>query len=173
MRTKSLLSIIAVVVLSTSVGYAQIVEATTYDGNPIINCESMPASAYTTIRKNSDKNDLSTNEANQQVFKRFAVCKNDNHTILRNWHEGFTICNSFGDGKWRLPTQRELMLIWVLKDQLNKVSGFTYMLSAYWSATAYRGDDAYQVNFGNDGGAGTVTIYSKLFSESLRCIREL
>lgn len=172
MKTKSLLSAIAVVVLSTSVGYAQRVEATLVDGHPVINCEKMPASAYTTISKGDTEAQLKAEEANKTVYKRFAVYKSDNSTTdpAPTWSEAFTICSGLGGG-WRLPTQRELMLIWVLKKELGYCEGFTALshIYNYWSSTEISKGQGWFVHLGN-GDTGTI---NKTGNAMVRCIKEL
>lgn len=148
MKTKNLLTAIAVVIFSTSVGYAQTVETALHpSGYPIINCGNMPASAYTTTPKGNTEVELKTAEANKKVYKRFAVHSTDS-SISSNWSDAFTHCSDIGAG-WRLPTQRELMLMWILKGQLYyHGTGFNiFSESYYWSATEVNTRNAKGMNF--------------------------
>lgn len=167
MKTKSLLTAIAVVVLSTSVGYAQKVEKDLVDGHPVINCEDMPASVYTTTTKGNTEESLKTEAANKTVYKRFAVYKSDNNTAI-NWYGAFTVCSNISGGGWRLPTQRELILMWVLKRELERIGPF--YLSSYWSATDYQMTTGWTVDFST----GRTDLYDKsIKSAVVRCVREL
>lgn len=172
MKTKGLLTAIAVVVLSTSVGYAQRVEETLIDGHPVINCDAMPASTVTTVTKGNTEASLKTKLANETVYKRFAVYNVDN-SPWSTWSSAFTVCSNISGGQWRLPTQRELMLIWVLKSELESmVEGFT-LLGKHCSATESVDISGYSwyVNFNNNGG---VSNGNKLNDDyKVRCVREL
>lgn len=169
MKTKSLLSVIAVGILSTSVGYAQRVETDLVDGHPVINCEAMLASAYTTIKKGNTEAVLKTADANEKVYKRFAVHNSDNSTAS-NWSNAFTVCSGISGGLWRLPTQRELMLIWVLHPELKKISGFKpFSALNYRSATEINIYTNWSMSF-NDG---TTYRNGKTYTIMVRCIREL
>ena len=70
-------------------------------------------------------------------------------------------------GSWRLPTQRELMLMWIYKDELGNFAS-----SRYWSATENSNDanNAWPVNF-DDGVTGSYG--SKTTAHSVRCVRDL
>lgn len=172
MKTKGLLTAIAVVVLSTSVGYAQRVEEALIDGHPVINCDAMPASTVTTVTKDNTEASLKTKQANETVYKRFAVYNVDN-SPWSTWNNAFTVCSSISGGQWRLPTQRELMLIWVLKSELESmVEGFT-LLGKHCSATEYDAIKSYcwYVNFDNGGSVAYGTKNNDDYK--VRCIREL
>lgn len=70
---------------------------------------------------------------------------------------------------WRRPTQRELMLMWVLKGQLTGINGLAS--SGYWAATE---DDnsgyACYMDFSN----GYTLNYRKDFaSNNVRCVRDV
>lgn len=176
MKTKSLLTAIAIVVLSSSVGYAQRVESTLDDGHPVINCEGMPASAYTTTPKGNTEELLKTGDANKTVYKRFAVCNTDNGVSFY-WKSAFTVCNNDSGGGWRLPTQRELIMMWVLKRELEKTSGFVQfniLDDAYRCATESGDDACYIVSF-TVGGVSTISKQDVdlPYPARVRCIREL
>lgn len=185
MKTKSLLTAIAIVVLSSSVGYAQRVEATMVDGHPVINCEGMPASTYTTTPKGNTEELLKTGDANKTVYKRFAVYNRDNNTgaDLTNWSSAFTVCSGISGGQWRLPTQRELMLMWVLKRELKLIppSGDHLSSHSYWCASVYNhgdgnGNDYCTVDLDRGGTSfrnKDDTYEGKYPMPIVRCIREL
>ena len=73
-------------------------------------------------------------------------------------------------GSWRLPIQRELMVIYSLKGQLAMTTGFTaFSSSYYWSATELYGSDSWYVHFVH----GYVLTSSKSNSDGVRCVRDL
>ena len=75
-------------------------------------------------------------------------------------------------GSWRLPTQRELMIIYSLHGQFAKTTtaGFVaFSSSNYWSAAEYYGSNSWYVNFLG----GVVTSYNKTNGFRARCVRDL
>lgn len=168
MKTKQLISALAVAILSFSSALAQRVETALVDGRPVINCSGMPAAAITTTSKGNTEAQLKTAAANATVFHRFAVAIADNSTSS-NWSNAFTVCSNLGAG-WRLPTQRELMLMWVLKAELEKTSGFTkFNANHYWSATEANSNTSWYVYFYN---GYTYLTNSKTTTSRVRCVRE-
>lgn len=173
MKTKSLLSAIAVVLLSMSVGYAQRVEPVLFGGHPVINCDGMLPSLYTTVKKSSNQSWLMTAASNAQVYKRFAVQRVDNVTAT-TWSGAFAVCTKISGAIWRLPTQRELMLIWVLYPELKDKAGFGTMHVDYWAATSYDNTNAWNLSFMGLGfGMMEYTNKTENSSMSVRCIAEL
>lgn len=169
MKTKSLLSALAVVVLSVSVGHAQSVERLLFDQqHPVINCEAMPASAYTTTTKGKTEDELKTGAANSQVYKRFAVSGKENSRGAK-WSDAFTVCSGISGGGWRLPTQRELMLIWVLKKELMWGNADPLEEGSYWCATESGENLSWLMFFSN----GTLYSFSRSTQAMVRCVREL
>lgn len=103
---------------------------------------------------------LPVNDA--RVFKKFEVAKTDlpdTYYIHQSWtpeegtqeksylqvkrplyaHQECTELPDDGKGKWRLPTRRELVLMWILKVPLEKTPNFTsFKQKYYWSATYNR-----------------------------------
>lgn len=74
-------------------------------------------------------------------------------------------------GQWRLPTQRELMLIWVLHAKLRLLSGFNSFTSYdYWSATESSAFNSWYVYFTN---GYTYNVTTKTYSSRVRCVRDL
>lgn len=75
----------------------------------------------------------------------------------------------FPAGSWRLPTQRELILMWIFRNAINAIYPSALMTGkSYWSATEY--DDTNAYSLGEDGiievkGKGSVSLY-------LRCVRD-
>lgn len=99
-----------------------------------------------------------------------------NHTVgATDWTSAWNACKSYngeggGAGIWRLPTQRELQMIWILHPQLIGKGGFSaFSASTYWSSTEGNATDAWYLTFSN----GYVTWPSKTGSYYVRCIRDL
>ena len=75
-------------------------------------------------------------------------------------------------GLWRLPTARELLIIYSLKGQLSasSVVGFKpFSSSIYWSATEGISDYSWSVNFDR----GYVSNGAKYSPDRVRCVRDL
>lgn len=71
------------------------------------------------------------NDPYNHVSPKFQVAAN---TVNKIWNEAYTACRDYSEtgieaGEWRLPTQRELMLMHIMSKQ--KDSGFT-MNAYYW-----------------------------------------
>lgn len=79
-------------------------------------------------------------------------------------------------GLWRLPTLRELLLIWILNDRLNTLSGFTpFGGYYYWTATENNNSAALALNFNTalTTIAGATASTAKTGTNRLRCVRDL
>ena len=74
-------------------------------------------------------------------------------------------------GLWRLPTQRELQLIWIMHEGLKKSGDFTSFYSGYyWSATeGTTTNSAWAVYFNN----GVTNSTNKTNTYYVRCVRDL
>ena len=131
---------------------------------------------------------------NQKVSRKFAVAKSDavaatNWATASGWVSranndmsgdsapATTGCavyrgkdNTDPVGSWRLPTQRELIVIYSLKGQLEDTTGFTaFSSSTYWSAAEDGTSSSWVVPFG----IGNVGIGTKGTSYGVRCVRDL
>lgn len=87
------------------------------------------------------------------------------------WQNAYSACKNFKEsntGGFRLPTQRELQLIWTMR---NNISGITPLSSSdtYWSGTNYDTTTACSLNFATGGtyGAGYTQTYK------VRCVKDL
>lgn len=74
---------------------------------------------------------------NNRVAAKFEVAINDTDTIGAVWNRTNGNCDTAAG--WRRPTQRELIQMYVLQDQL---TGITIANGAYWSATEVSDDNA-------------------------------
>lgn len=112
---------------------------------------------------------------NAKMSIKFQVMR-ANHTVgTTDWTTAYNQCKSYngeggGAGQWRLPTQRELMMIWILHPQLIGKGSFTaFDANYYWSASEYTATYAWGVSFSS----GYVTNYGKTTSRFVRCVRDL
>ena len=83
--------------------------------------------------------------------------------------------NGLSAGSWRLPTQRELQIIFAHRGQLERVDGFTMFADItntchYWSATEGGGGLSWQITFPIEYG---VCYDSKAVNNYARCIYDL
>lgn len=102
---------------------------------------------------------------------------NPAHTLMRNAPaDTDTGCNAYYEeqdgsdkGTWRLPNKRELMMMWIMRPQLENIKGFTpFMDDEYWSASERRGAMAHTISFST----GASVNPSKTETRYVRCIRE-
>lgn len=84
-------------------------------------------------------------------------------------------CNSYGTtefpkGSWRLPTQRELQLMWLFREGINTIySGNQLQTVKYWSATEKDATNAWFVDFSTTPSSASAT---KTTSYNVRCVRD-
>ena len=153
-------------------------------------------STLTTPNDNgSNASDATTKGINNKVSPKFAVAPADANggrmtwAAASGWHTdanyedtgasatASTGCaaysnGSHGVGSWRLPTQRELILIYRFKDKLKSVGGvaFDLLSSSYLSATEDGGRYSYYLAFDT----GVVNENYKTQESSLtRCVRDI
>lgn len=179
MKTKRLLIVLMASVLGLPGVYAQKVVV---DGTKVIIDAS--AISHTTTKKprtttgtnstscTQSTSDIASNANNEKVYKKFEVSTTDNSTHSQ-WREAVDICADLATdgGGWRLPTQRELMLMWVLNSELRLTSGFTpFGPYGFWSATEGNTSSSWFVdfNFGNTYYDGGKVVYNRV-----RCVREI
>lgn len=111
---------------------------------------------------------------NKQISLQFQVMRAD-HSIGTDWAKAFVLCRTYDGeggaaGQWRLPTQREFMMIWVLHPQLRNKGNITaFDTRNYWCCTEHAANSAWLVYFGN----GTTLSTSKTGSFNVRCVRDL
>jgi len=154
----------------------------------------MPPGAITAIKKytgnyTSNNNLFLVDKAfadseNGKVFQKLEIAPHDmNGGILgtgstMQWNAAFNNCKGllYDSGGWRLPTQRELMLMYIFKpaleDILAEVSGSAFSINYYWSATEENSDFAFSVNF-NAGTMSNINRSVKTSNNIVRCVREV
>lgn len=175
---KRVILLVLVGILSTTMCYAQ--KVTKGPHGAIIDASAIPHTKVKKAREtNSTYEEIGTNTAdnlsstvsNEKVYYKFEVCAEDAGKSTW-WIASIDKCkNSTVDGGgWRMPTYRELVLMWVLKPELEQIEGFVpFTQGIYWSATEAGGWLCWRVYF---AGGETVTG-SKGYGGMTRCIRDL
>lgn len=121
--------------------------------------------------------DIASATSNEKVYRKFEVSKVDVLKDGTDWLSAINNCKGLthnGSSGWRLPTQRELILIWVLKTKLEQVNGFNkFTNGTYWSATEYEYvlfRSSWYVSL-TDGNAAYLMKDQKV--PFVRCVRDL
>lgn len=181
-KTQILIVLISLVSFST---YAQKV---LIEGNKVIIDASELTSASTEKKAvRTDGTDLATGSktkenlgselSNATLYHKFQVHPTNNATNL-SWSNAISFCANLttDGGGWRLPTQRELMLIWILHSKLATIGSslFTPLTSAlnvfYTCASEWNASNGYGLYpFGN----GILLAQPKKNLYYVRCIRDL
>ena len=91
------------------------------------------------------------------------------------WSNALTGCGAYKQsgtsaGNWRLPTQRELMLIWVMQKK-GQLTGLSLAGDVYWSSTIYSNatTSAWNILFGDNGITSKISVN---YGYSVRCVRD-
>ena len=182
---KAVLTAVAVLMLSMS-GYAQTVTKSV--NGAIIDCSAFKSDGFTKVKKarttngnndgstpvKEDHTDIASKVSNEKIYYKLEVCGIDNGSyVITGWRGAVDLCANLttDGGNWRMPTQRELMLIWVLHPELKKIAGFTPLVaSSFWSATQARSETSWSVYFSN---GGTVDKFTRTSHLSVRCVRDI
>jgi hypothetical protein len=149
--------------------------------NVDIDFTSLPAGTWTATTK-GDGTGYDTLAVNATLYHKIQVSAVDNSIDGAKWADARAACSALGTG-WRLPTQKELQAVWILKAEIKTlVPGFTdFANDYYWTATertdwAQPGPyAAYMVYMGGApaGDAGNTPHIIKTHKARVRCIREL
>lgn len=142
------------------------------NGNPNVNEKVSPKFAVS----KSDINSTGTEQTNAVMtwaqaagWNAAANNTNDEVSTAATGCAEYAPAGSF-KGDWRLPTQRELILIWVLKKDLEAISGFkTFGAGYYWSATEIGSGNGWFVLFAY----GYTSNDGKTINNRVRCVRDL
>lgn len=145
-------------------------------------------SASSTLIPNNDH----MGTINAEVFQKLEVAPYDMNdagvigttgTFMMDWITAFNGCknSSYNGGRWRLPTQRELMLIWIFRPALNSiftnaaVNGTAFTANnIYLSST--QGSDSrrvWRVFFSDGEGGHTYQVTNTDLWNHVRCVREV
>lgn len=111
------------------------------DGTTVIDCSNLPNNMYTADTKmNINSTDMGNIQyANRQVYKRFEIQRKENAVAdFNSLRQGNGKCDS--SKGWRLPTQREMLMVYSVKSLLESNSGFEAFKSTggnanYWTMT--------------------------------------
>lgn len=129
--------------------------------------------AWLTTTNTSDPGFYYTDDgAYNRVSPKFQVAAAD--AGVSRFVGAYSLCRAYGEsgapaGSWRMPTLRELMLMYVLKGGLTGISAFT--AAEYWSSTSGSSNSqAYYVGLG-DGYMYSHEGYS--YSYRIRCVRDV
>lgn len=72
---------------------------------------------------------------------------------------------------WRLPTQREMMLMWLFREGIDAIYGNALLQEAvYWTATEYDNDEAWMLNFSSTAPESNTS--GKITTYRYRCVRD-
>lgn len=185
MKTKILFTVVAMAMLSTVTVSAQ--KASVENGKIIIDASDMCNT--TTVKKAlttlatidtpvpiDDLNDIASQASNAKIYQKFEISKTDNSNRV-TWVEAVnTACAGTINGTtgWRLPTQREFMLISILHSTLKgfATEGFIPLADTnYWSATNMDSSDCWVVYCRKI--ASSIVEEGKRYSLPVRCIRDV
>ena len=177
---KRVMLLVLVGILSTMMSYAQTV--TKSANGAIIDASAIPHTKVKKARGTDGTNStMGSNTAanigsavsNERVYYKFEVYKADNYTG-KDWFSAVNLCKDLlvDGGGWRLPTQREFMLMWVLKPELHKIGDFVPFSNLFYrSATEREGSANSWLMNPYDG--YTAPNYGKTNRYLVRCVRDL
>lgn len=143
------------------------------DGTTVVDCSNLPNNMYTSDTKtNITWGDVAgIQHANQKVFKKFEIERKDNEaTDYNTLHKENGKCDT--SKGWRLPTQREMLMVYTIKDLLEANSNFSaFQKGIYWTMTCDLSAQ-YVIDF-NTG----LCQYDNYFDSGnkfyYRCVREI
>jgi len=175
---KRVMLLVLIGILSTTVSYAQKV---TWSANgAIIDASAIPHTKVKKARSTDGTNstmgsntvaNIGSAISDEKVYYKLEVHNKD---VRSDWLSAVNMCKylSVDGGGWRLPTLRELILMWVLKPELEKTGNFSFSASYYWCATepSTYPENSWYVNFSS----GRTSSYYKVDNSSrARCVRDL
>ena len=76
----------------------------------------------------------------------------------------------FPAGSWRLPTQREMMLMWLFRDGINAIYPAGQLSGQYWTSTEVSGTQAWYIDFSTTKPQSSAQL--KNISSKYRCVRD-
>lgn len=112
---------------------------------------------------------------NAKMSPRYQVMRADHTAGSADWANAYKVCKQYSGeggaaGQWRLPTYRELLVIFALHPQLLEKGNFTaFTASNYWSCTEDRATSVWAIIFSS--GDTTGDIKTRLCQ--VRCVRDL
>ena len=172
------------IILDMTVAAGMPADAVT-DVKKYVGVTTAPASG-TLLLGTGDVTNLPSGSINATVYEKLEIAPLDvNHattdpTVLGAgtvmiWQNAFNRCKGlvYGDGvagDWRLPTHRELMMMWIFRTKINDMATSSFVTAdLYWSSTETGSDTAWGVSFGN--GPMSLNLF-KTSGSRVRCVRE-
>lgn len=135
-----------------------------------INTQSPSNTAFLKIGASASKDN---GHWNSKLSSKFQVMRSD--LPRKDWSGAYNACKTYSGeggaaGQWRLPTQRELMMVYVLHPQLKGVGSFSvFNGSFYWTCTEDNATYSWYVSFYH--GETTSQIKGNIYY--VRCVRDL
>lgn len=145
-----------------------------------------------TIRHTAAKGNGNNTSVNDKVPFRFIVApvdgtgtpywaaamgfpSTDNSNLNQDGGSNNSGCRNYSTtefpGGWRLPTQREIMLMWLFREGINVVYSTGQLTDGeYWSATEYTADKAWYLDF--SGTTPQSNFVVKTTAYKYRCVRD-
>lgn len=114
----------------------------------------------------NDASNIGSKVSNEKVYYKFEVTRSNVGSNV-SWVSAVSECQSLGAG-WRLPTQREWLLICMLRTELKASGGFADFSFMSWAATEIDAGKSWAI-----AGEGLTFSASKYDSKSVRCIKQL
>lgn len=161
-------------------------EGTAPNDYPVIDfSKGMPAGSY---NENSKEFYTPGNEASARdkaIFKKLQIANTDmtGPDGETTWtFDDYDLCHALysqqGEDGWRLPTQREMQVIWIFQEEIkSKCSSFEYLTEDYyWTSTLSSSypDNAWTVYGAKTApGSGNSPNQEKTRSLRMRCVREI
>ena len=126
-----------------------------------------------------DDTDIASKKSNSTISHYFEVAKKDCKETAVNWITAINDCKTWTEdgGNWRLPTQREVILMYALSKNINQQAssiGFIpFGVNNYWSAT----ESLESYSWGGNLNYGFVSYWgtldgNKSFNYYVRCVRD-
>ena len=113
---------------------------------------------------------------NKKMSRRYQVMRSDGNSSNRSdWTAAYNFCKEYAGeggkkGEWRLPTQKELYMIFVLHPQLKSSSNFSaFVAYAYWCSVEHSATNGWRLYFDD----GTLNNNRKTELHTVRCVRDL
>lgn len=76
----------------------------------------------------------------------------------------------FPKGSWRLPTQREMMLMWLFRDGINAIYPAGQLSGQYWTSTENTETQAWYIDFSTTKPQSSAQL--KNIASKYRCVRD-
>ena len=128
--------------------------------------------AYNKLGTN-DATNIGSKVSDEKVYYKFEVDKEEKGYNFF-WDSAVYTCQSLtkDGGGWRIPTRGELLLMYLLKRELEACPGFAEFKSRYWSATEIEAEKSWTIYFTFNKGLVSDETKGTYYS-NVRCIRDL